>query len=131
MKPLLATKILLVDDDEVTVRILAHQLESAGYDVVLTHDGEEALNQLMQTPKEFILVIADRVMPKLHGTELALKMQEHSILKNVPVILMTGLADKEEVIEAIKIGVADFLYKPIENDLLLAVVKKHFHKKSE
>lgn len=120
------SKILLADDDEVSAHILAHQLESAGYDVVLVNNGEQALHELTQTPKEFALVITDRIMPKLHGVQLALKMQEHPILKKIPVILMTGLADKEEVIEAIKIGVTDFLYKPIENDLLLAVVKKHF-----
>lgn len=126
MKPPISRKILLADDDEVGIRILAHQLESAGYDVITVNNGEQALHELTQAPKEFALVIADRIMPKLHGVQLKFQMQQHPILKNIPVILITSLADKEEVIEAIKIGVNDFLYKPVENDLLMAVVRKYF-----
>jgi FixJ family two-component response regulator len=71
-------------------------------------------------------VIADRVMPHLPGTELAQRMQENPQLKSIPLILVTGIAEKEEVIEGIKAGARDFLYKPVEKDLLLAIVKKYY-----
>ncbi len=62
-------------------------------------------------------------MPKLHGLELLAKMQQMS-LDDIPLILFTGEASKEERCEAIAQGVYDFFYKPISRELLLAVLKK-------
>jgi N-acetylglucosaminyl-diphospho-decaprenol L-rhamnosyltransferase len=117
-------KILIVDDEPVSLHALSMYLRELGYAFVAAANGAEAWEILQQAPNDFFLVIADRIMPKLHGTELLMKMRADDALKNIPMVMLTGVADKTEMIEAVKLGASDFLYKPLEKDLLLAVIKK-------
>lgn len=117
-------KILLVDDDPISLHLPMSYLTEEGYSCVLAENGEQALEILVSTPEDFSLVIADRVMPKLHGVELIQAMRKIPRFAKIPVIMLTALAEKAEMIEATALGAFDFLYKPIEKDLLLAVVKK-------
>jgi len=116
--------ILVTDDDPVSLRVLSETLKNARYSFVTAEDGGKAWELLQQSPEKFSLVVADRVMPGLHGLELFAKMRKHIVLKDIPLILLTGAAEKEDVVEAVQAGVADFLYKPLDADLLLAVVKR-------
>lgn len=118
-----ASKILLVDDDPVSLQILTNYLAD-DYEFETAEDGQQAWELLQLRPNSFSVVIADRIMPKLHGLQLLAKMQAHPMLKNLPLILLTGEAEKSEQIEAIKAGVFDFLYKPVEKALLLALLKR-------
>jgi CheY-like chemotaxis protein len=117
-------KILIVDDDPVSLYLLANFLSELNYSYVTAEDGLQALLLLEHAPHEFSLLITDRIMPKLHGLELLAKMRQHPILKELPVIMLTGVAEKEEIVEAIKAGINDFLYKPIAKDLLQVVLKR-------
>lgn len=116
-------KILLVDDDLLSLRVMSQYLEEAGYFCVMAQDGQQAWDFLQQSPGEFFVVFADRVMPKLHGLELLAKMKQTS-LKDIPVVLLTGEANHEERCDALRQGVYDFFYKPVSKPLLLAIVKK-------
>jgi len=117
-------KILLVDDDPISLYVLTNYLKSMDYIAVTANDGLQAWEILQKNPEEFSVVIADRIMPKLHGLQLLEKMRNHVRLKTVPVILLTGEAEKEEQITAVKAGVFDFLYKPIDKQLLITVLKR-------
>lgn len=117
-------KILVVDDDTVSLMVVANHLEAANYRCVTAQHGLEAWEILQKTPQAFQLILTDRIMPHLHGLELLTKMQQHSVLKNIPLIMLTGEAEKAELLAAIKAGVFDFLYKPVEKELLLSVVKR-------
>lgn len=115
-------QILLVDDDELCLKILTQYLDEAQYPYVTCKDGQLAWNYLQQDPGRFFVVLSDRIMPHLHGLQLLSKMQREGI--DIPLVLFSGVASKEERCEAIAHGVYDFFYKPISKELLLALLKK-------
>ena len=114
--------ILLVDDDELCLKILTQYLDEAQYSYVTCKDGQLAWNYLQQDPDKFFVVLSDRIMPKLHGLQLLAQMKKNGL--KIPLVLFSGVASKEERCEAIEQGVYDFLYKPISKELLLALLKK-------
>ncbi len=116
--------ILIADDDAISLCVLKEYLLAAGYKIVIAEDGQQAWDLLVQAPENFALVIIDRIMPHLHGLDVVKRMQNNPLLKKTPAIMVTGVADKEEIVAALKAGVFDFLHKPIERELLLAVVKR-------
>ncbi|MFM2322928.1 MAG: Regulatory protein AtoC [Pseudomonadota bacterium] len=115
-------KILLVDDDRLFLRVLTQYLDEAQYDYISCENGQQAWSYLQKYPDKFFVVLADRVMPKLHGIDLLVKMKKNSL--DIPFVLLTGEASKEEMCAAIAQGVYDFIYKPISKELLLAILKK-------
>ncbi len=117
-------KILIADDDPISLHVISQYLQEAGYQFATAHDGQQAWEFLSQAPEEFTVVIADRIMPHLHGLDLLLKMQQHPVLKNIPLIMLTGAAEKTEIVAALKAGVFDFLHKSIDKDLLLMTLKR-------
>lgn len=125
---LIKSKLLIVDDDPISLRVLSEYLRGANYGFVAAENGQQAWEILQKSPQEFALVIADRIMPKMHGMELLAQMRQHQTLKNIPLIMLTGEVEKDEMVAAIKAGVFDFLHKPIEKELLLAVLKRVLQK---
>jgi diguanylate cyclase (GGDEF)-like protein len=114
------SRILVVDDEpdlrETITAILVHE----GYAVETASDGEEALG-LVQT-SSYDLVLSDLDMPKLDGIELLTQMKD---LPHCPeVIIITGHASIESAVQAIKLGAADYIPKPLNFDLLRLVVSK-------
>lgn len=121
-------KLLIVDDDPISLRVLSEYLQDGNYAFFTAENGQQAWEILQKFPQEFALVIADRIMPKMHGLQLLAQMRKHEILKNTPLVMLTGEAEKEEIVVAIKAGVFDFLHKPIEKELLLAVLNRALQK---
>ncbi len=117
-------KILLIDDDPISLRVLTNYLQASPYECQTAEDGLQAWELLQQHPTAFALIISDRIMPGLHGLQLLAKMQTHAELCKIPLVLLTGEAEKAEQIEAIKAGVVDFLYKPVDQQLLLTFLKR-------
>ncbi|MCH9636356.1 PleD family two-component system response regulator [Rickettsiella endosymbiont of Litargus connexus] len=115
-------QILLVDDDELFLKILTQYLDEAQYSYIACKDSQLAHNYLLQDPDKFFVVLSDRVMPKLHGLQLLTQMKRNAL--EIPLVLFSGEASKEERCEAIAQGVYDFFYKPISKELLFALLKK-------
>lgn len=115
-------QILLVDDDELSLRILTKYLDVAQYAYVTCKDGQLAWNYLQHHSNKFFVVLSDRIMPHLHGLQLLEKMRMEKL--NIPLILFSGEASKEEISDAFAQGAYDFFYKPISKELLLALLKK-------
>jgi len=118
--------LLIIDDDPINLRMLAHFFTSKNISYVYSTDGHTAWEILRNNPEKFKLVIVDRMMLGLDGMGLLKKMQQDPVLKNIPVIFMTGEAEREEHLEALKAGAFDFIYKPIDFELLLILIKKAF-----
>ncbi|MFQ5561719.1 MAG: response regulator, partial [Nitrospinota bacterium] len=107
-----AGRILVVDDDGVTHRLLNGILKNEGYQIDSAYDGEEALQCL---ENEYDLVITDVHMRGLGGIELLQKIRKRGI--TVEVIMLTGDPNMEFVSEALDYGVSGFVSKPIEQTL--------------
>ena len=112
--------ILVIDDDESLVAIIAEVLEGDGFAVTTASSGEEALD-LIRT-KHFPLIITDIRMSGISGIEL---MQEiKKINQDIQVIIMTSYASVESTISALHLGAYDYLLKPFDDIQLISIVVK-------
>ncbi|MDP5030248.1 MAG: sigma 54-interacting transcriptional regulator [Paraglaciecola sp.] len=112
--------VLLVDDDESLLRLMAIRLRGEGYAVTSAESGKDAL-RLLNT-QNVDVVLSDLRMPGLDG--LSLFEEIMSIGKDIPVILMTAHGTIQDAVEATQRGVFGFLTKPIDHDELRALLNK-------
>ncbi|KIQ02564.1 MULTISPECIES: sigma-54 dependent transcriptional regulator [Pseudomonas] len=117
----MAAKVLLVEDDRALRQALADTLELGGYDYRAVDCAEAALVAIAEEP--FGLVISDVNMPGMDGHRLLAEIRERQ--PQLPVLLMTAFAAVERAVEAIRRGAADYLVKPFEPKVLLALVARH------
>ncbi len=113
-------KILVVDDSTTMRRIIANSLKAAGYeDIDEAGDGLEALKKLDGVD----LVLTDWNMPGMDGITLVKSIREDPGRQGLPIIMVTSEGAKDEVMEALKVGVNDYVVKPFTKDVLAAKVK--------
>jgi len=118
MKTGMKTRVLIVEDEEKLRRVLALQLESAGYEVDSAGTAEEGL----KLADKAALVLTDLRLPAMDGMALLQAIQRQNA--RLPVVVMTAFGTVEIAVEAMKQGAADFLPKPFSLDHLMAVVRK-------
>jgi signal transduction histidine kinase len=115
-------KILLVDDREDNLLSIETILEQDGYQFVKATSGREALKILL-SEFDFALILMDVSMPNLNGFETAALIYEREKLKSIPVIFITAHSyGDENVFKGYRTGAVDYIYKPINPDLLRAKV---------
>ena len=119
------TKILLVDDEPDIVEFLKYNLEQNGYDVIVGHDGLQALKKLSENPE---LIILDIMMPHLDGYEVYNKIRENKNFTDVPIIFLTAKSGETDEIKGLELGASDFIQKPISPKKLIARVKLNLRK---
>ena|SRR3990167_7175706 len=117
-------KILVIDDEPVCLTLLSEYLTDSGYEAMAINKGLEAWEILSKAVHNFSVIILDRLMPDLDGMTLLERIKKHSLLRAIPVIMLTSNANKEEVIAAVKGGIYDFLLKPIDKELLILVIQR-------
>ena len=112
--------ILVVDDDR-AFRVAARtMLEDDGYTVILARGGEEALLRLGEQPVD--LVLTDLMMEQMSGLTLLAQLRARS--PELPVIMVTGFGSIQTAIEAMRLGAADYVTKPHNNDELLIKIRR-------
>lgn len=112
-------RILLAEDDETLKTSLAFQLEKEGFQVDTCSDGEEALYYIEQNIHDLILL--DRMMPYLSGTEVLLKIRKAN--NQTPVIILTALGTLDDKITGLDLGADDYLVKPFAFQELMARIR--------
>ncbi len=113
--------VVIAEDDPASRRLLARQLERAGYRVIACENGREALEQAQQASP--CVVIADWMMPEMDGLELcaALRsLQQLGVIGFVYFILLTAHSEKEQIVAGLEAGADDYLTKPYHVRELLA-----------
>lgn len=113
-------KILIIDDEEVNVRVLAMSLRSDGYEVLTAYSGEEGLQEYTKSSPD--LVLTDIKMPGMDGIEVLKKIK--AMDADAAVIIITGHGDIENAIEALKFGASDFINKPIRDEALTLAIDR-------
>ena len=114
MKNLPQIKILVVDDQALIVEELCEFLESSGYRCVPCQTSREAISAFIADPL-IGLVLCDLHMPDMNGIELTQHLQKVAgKQRGFESILLTGRADKQDVIKALRIGIADYYQKPVD-----------------
>jgi two-component system chemotaxis response regulator CheY len=110
-------KILAVDDFSTMRRIVRNILRQLGYNnIAEAEDGAAALEYLQQNKVDFI--VSDWNMPNMTGLELLKAVRADANLKDIPILLVTAEALKENVVEAVKAGVNGYIVKPFTAETL-------------
>ena len=116
-----AHRLLLVDDDELSARLLAANIGRPGrWDVETCTSGEAALERLRAGNID--AVVTDLVMPEVDGIELTRRIRQQDAA--IPVIVLTARASVERAVEALQAGASDFLQKPANATRLLALLER-------
>jgi len=116
----MSSRILVAEDEEITLKHILSTLEKEGYDVTGVPDGRKALEKIDN--ELFDILIADIKMPGLTGIELLEKVRERPL--ETEVIIITGYGSISSAVDAIKKGARDYITKPFDLDELLLKVKK-------
>ena len=121
--------ILVVDDEAATRDILEGFLFREGYQVACTADGLEALAYVEKSPPDVVLL--DVMMPDMDGYEVCRRLKANKLWRHIPVVMITGLAGREELIRGLDAGADEFLYKPINHPELRARVRSLLRQKHQ
>ncbi len=124
LKELIQMKILVVDDDSTSQKLLKLILEKVGYRKIrLSSSGEEALDLIEEEPPDLILL--DIIMPGIEGYEVCKRVRTKESTGDIPILMVTRGATKadESIAKSFKAGATDFITKPIRSIELLSRVK--------
>ncbi|MGO9016501.1 MAG: response regulator [Dissulfurispiraceae bacterium] len=115
-------KLLIVDDDKTTRKLLSLYLKGKGYEVVPAENGLDAIEKL--GTESINLVVTDMNMPYMDGIELTKTLRSDTVLKDIPIIMVTTEADDDEKKKAFDAGVDDYLVKPTNADAISDSIKR-------
>ena len=115
--------VLVVDDEYVNRAIMCRLLRKAGFDTVEACNGIEALEAIVAT--EFDLILLDIVMPEMNGFEVLKTLRRQRSELDLPVIMVTANDETEQVVEAFENGANDFINKPIDPAVTMARINMH------
>jgi CheY-like chemotaxis protein len=120
-------QILVVDDDDLNLDILARRLARDGHRVTTASNGFDALDKMRM--QAFDLLLLDIMMPKMNGYQVLEAMRDDKSLRHTPVIVISAVNDMSSVVKCVKLGATDYLFKPFDPVLLHARVGACLEKK--
>jgi two-component system chemotaxis response regulator CheY len=115
-------KLLIVDDDKTTRKLLGLYLKGKGYEVVTAENGLDAMEKL--GTESINLMVTDMNMPYMDGIELTRTLRADPSWSALPIIMVTTEADEDERKKALDAGVNDYLVKPTNADQISESIKK-------
>jgi diguanylate cyclase (GGDEF)-like protein len=124
-----ASRILVIDDDPFSARLIETVLRAAGFSSMLCGDPEKAVDVALQENPD--LIILDVAMPRMDGFRLCQQLRTHPGLQITPVIFVTRKGDVEQRVRGLSVGGNDYLAKPFEPRELVARVRSHLQRLAE
>jgi twitching motility two-component system response regulator PilH len=113
-------RILVVDDSATERHVLRDMLTKAGYDVVSSENGEDAIAKARLLKPDLILM--DDVMPGLNGFQATRAITRDPATKSIPVIMCTSKSQETDKIWGLRQGARDYVVKPVDREVLLAKI---------
>lgn len=114
-------KILVVDDQEMNIYAMEQVLKNIGAEIFTAQSGNEALSKILY--HDFALILMDVQMPEMNGFEAAEIIRAHDSTKCTPIIFITAINKEQKyVARGYKTGAVDYLFKPVDPDILIAKV---------
>lgn len=115
-------KILIVDDSRTNLALLNHMLRDVECEVIQADSGQEAVD--LARNDDFALILLDIQMPGMNGYEAAARIKEHERSRHVPIIFITAIfQDEENVRQGYETGAVDYLFRPVDMDILISKVR--------
>ncbi|MGF1480745.1 MAG: response regulator [Cyanophyceae cyanobacterium] len=115
--------ILIVDDTPTNLEMLLDFLEHSGFKVVVSEEGESAIELAEYAPPDLILL--DILMPGIDGFETCRRLKRRPATQDIPIIFMTALSDRLNRVKGLNLGAVDYITKPLEHEEVLARVNIH------
>ena len=119
-------KILLVDDEVDLVETVRFPLEMEGYHVLVSYNGEDALNQARKENPDLILL--DLMLPKLDGYKVCRLLKFDERYKHIPIFMLTAKTQEKDKVLGMETGADEYITKPFEMDDLMEKVKAYLNK---
>ena len=113
-------KVLVVDDDKTTRKMVSLILKSKGYEVVTAENGMEALQKLGL--EQINLILTDMNMPYMDGIEFTKQVRATPDFSHIPIVMLTTEADEDEKKRAFEAGVDDYIVKPASGDHIVCLL---------
>jgi DNA-binding response OmpR family regulator len=110
-EPIRAPQIMVVDDDQDTVAILARHLQREGFVPIEASSGAQCLKLVQENEVDVILL--DLMMPDMDGFQVVRELRANPVTAEIPVIMITARDDLDARAEGMRLGVSDFLAKPV------------------
>jgi DNA-binding response OmpR family regulator len=105
------TKVMLVEDDPLLVRMYEKAFGLLGYDIELAFNGEDGFKKIKEAKEKPTVILSDVMMPKMNGLEMLKKIKGDDELKNIPLVLLTNLAEEKDAIAGLTLGAIAYLVK--------------------
>jgi two-component system, sensor histidine kinase and response regulator len=116
-------RILVVDDITKNLQVVGTMLRNAGYEVMPTTSGAQALDRVaIQSPD---LILLDLMMPDVDGLEVCRRLKADAATRQIPVIFLTASNEMEHLVQGFEVGAVDYVTKPFNPPELLARVRTH------
>ena len=116
------TRVLVVDDEVLVVRLLSRTLQAAGHDVSVATDATEALDLVRRAPPD--LVLLDVNLPGGNGFEVCRELRNDPATAAVPIVLLSGNDSEAQRTRALEAGATEFLAKPFDRAAIVACVAR-------
>ncbi|HBA72970.1 MAG TPA: two-component system response regulator, partial [Geobacter sp.] len=111
-------RILCVDDEPMNLSLLEAMLAPRGYEVTMASNGLEALEKIQRECVDILLL--DVMMPEMDGFEVCRRIKSDDQYRNIPVVMITAYAARENRIKGIEAGAEDFISKPFDSMEVMA-----------
>ncbi len=115
-------RILVVEDDPRSFRLLEFRLKSQGHQVIGAVDGGEALK--VASKEKLDLILLDIMIPVIDGFQVLRKLKSQEETKNIPVIMLTARSQEKDIVDGIEAGAVDYVTKPFSSAELIARVNR-------
>jgi len=118
--------VLVVDDEPISLEVVAQQLKIQNITVTKSVDGIDALEKISNGLQPD-LILLDVVMPGKSGIEVCKELRHQFSSNELPIIMLTGQDQVSDIVNGLEAGANDYLTKPVSNNELMARLKTHFH----
>lgn len=125
----MSQKILIVEDNELNMKLFNDLLEAHGYETVTTRDGTKAVG--IATSEKPDLILMDIQLPEVSGLDITRQIKENDELKNIPIIAVTAFAMKGDEDKIKECGCNGYISKPISITTFIETIRSHLEMKEQ
>jgi DNA-binding response OmpR family regulator len=115
-------KIMIVEDDSTTIKLLKYLLQKNNYEIAVCENGKIAVDSVVEENPDLILM--DIMMPEMDGLEATKKIREIPQFTDTPIIMLSALGQEMEVTKGLKSGADGYVVKPFDTQSLLRHIKE-------
>jgi CheY-like chemotaxis protein len=116
-------RVLVCEDDDMVIKVVQIALQDKNVTLTVARDGQQAMDRL-ERGEEFDLILTDLHMPHKNGDDI-LRLVREDMKKNTPIVMFSSDGEEEVIALALKLGINDFIVKPMTVDSFLKKIKKY------